>query len=87
MGKKQSFFQIGENLYEALQQFLTLFPELRKAPLTIAGESYAGKHIPSLGVQIHWHKEEKEPINLHVEYSELLLALNDFNKKIPIRNL
>ncbi|KAL0849530.1 hypothetical protein ABMA28_013800 [Loxostege sticticalis] len=56
---------IGENLYEALQQFLTLFPELRKAPLTIAGESYAGKHIPSLGVQIHWHKEEKEPINLH----------------------
>ncbi|KAJ8729198.1 hypothetical protein PYW08_000779 [Mythimna loreyi] len=56
---------IGENLYEALQQFLTIFPELRKAPLTIVGESYAGKHIPSLGVQILWHKHEKEPINLH----------------------
>nr|XP_021185926.2 venom serine carboxypeptidase [Helicoverpa armigera] len=56
---------IGENLYEALQQFLTIFPELRKAPLTIAGESYAGKHIPSLGVQILWHKHEREPINLH----------------------
>uniref|UniRef100_A0A2A4K0P1 Carboxypeptidase n=1 Tax=Heliothis virescens TaxID=7102 RepID=A0A2A4K0P1_HELVI len=56
---------IGENLYEALQQFLTIFPELRKAPLTIAGESYAGKHIPSLAVQILWHKHEKEPINLH----------------------
>ncbi|XP_028155892.1 venom serine carboxypeptidase-like [Ostrinia furnacalis] len=56
---------IGENLYSALQQFLTLFPELRKAPLTIAGESYAGKHIPSLGVQIHWHREENEPINLY----------------------
>ncbi|CAK1544218.1 unnamed protein product [Leptosia nina] len=55
---------IGENLYTALQQFLTLFPELRKAPLTIAGESYAGKHIPSLGVQILWHKQEDEPINL-----------------------
>ncbi|XP_004930887.1 venom serine carboxypeptidase isoform X1 [Bombyx mori] len=56
---------IGENLYTALQQFLTLFPELRKAPLTIAGESYAGKHIPSLGVQILWHKEEDDPINLN----------------------
>ncbi|XP_045763827.1 venom serine carboxypeptidase-like [Maniola jurtina] len=55
---------IGENLYTALQQFLTLFPELRKAPLTIAGESYAGKHIPSLGVQILWNKEQDEPINL-----------------------
>lgn len=55
---------IGENLYTALQQFLTIFPELRKAPLTIAGESYAGKHIPSLGVQIHWHRHENEPINL-----------------------
>ncbi|CAH0748718.1 unnamed protein product [Diatraea saccharalis] len=55
---------IGENLYSALQQFLKIFPDLRKAPLTIAGESYAGKHIPSLGVQILWHREENEPINL-----------------------
>ncbi|CAG9566581.1 unnamed protein product [Danaus chrysippus] len=55
---------IGENLYTALQQFLTLFPELRKAPLTIAGESYAGKHIPSLGVQILWNKHQDKPINL-----------------------
>ncbi|XP_026487666.2 venom serine carboxypeptidase-like [Vanessa tameamea] len=55
---------IGENLYIALQQFLTMFPELRKAPLTVAGESYAGKHIPSLGVQILWNKDHDEPINL-----------------------
>lgn len=55
---------IGENLYTALQQFLTIFPELRKAPLTIAGESYAGKHIPSLGIQILWHRNEDQSINL-----------------------
>ncbi|XP_053613977.1 venom serine carboxypeptidase-like [Plodia interpunctella] len=55
---------IGENLYAALQQFMTLFPELRSAPLILAGESYAGKHIPSLGVQILWHRQEDEPINL-----------------------
>lgn len=63
--------QIGENLYTALQQFLTIFPELRNAPLTIAGESYAGKHIPSLGVQILWHKNEDEPINLQVRMQEI----------------
>ncbi|KAL4712805.1 hypothetical protein ACJJTC_011875 [Scirpophaga incertulas] len=56
---------IGENLYEGLQQFLTVFPELRKAPLTIAGESYAGKYIPALGVQILWHKHDGAHINLH----------------------
>ncbi|XP_041985550.1 uncharacterized protein LOC121737884 [Aricia agestis] len=59
--------QIGSSLYFALQQFLTVFPELRPAPLFIAGESYAGKHIPSLGIQIHWHRktdQAERPINL-----------------------
>ncbi|XP_011555879.3 venom serine carboxypeptidase [Plutella xylostella] len=56
---------IGENLYCALQQFLTMFPELRKAPLTIAGESYAGKHIPSLAIQVLWNRDHDEPVNLH----------------------
>ncbi|XP_038209259.1 vitellogenic carboxypeptidase-like [Zerene cesonia] len=55
---------IGENLYSALQQFMTMFPNLRQVPFYIAGESYAGKHIPSLAIQIHWHKHADEPINL-----------------------
>ncbi|XP_034840879.1 venom serine carboxypeptidase-like [Maniola hyperantus] len=55
---------IGENLYKALQQFFTIFPELRKAPFIIAGESYAGKHIPSVAIQILWHKDKDQPINL-----------------------
>ncbi|GBP20584.1 Venom serine carboxypeptidase [Eumeta japonica] len=55
---------IGENLYDALQQFYKVFPELRKAPLTIAGESYAGKHIPSLAIQIHRRRGQGDPINL-----------------------
>ncbi|XP_072937068.1 venom serine carboxypeptidase-like isoform X2 [Epargyreus clarus] len=55
---------IGQNLYSALQQFLTIFPELRTVPIFIGGESYAGKHIPSLAIQIKWHKGQDEPINL-----------------------
>lgn len=40
--------QIGESLYESLEQFLTLFPDLQKNEIIISGESYAGKYIPSL---------------------------------------
>ncbi|XP_026753233.2 venom serine carboxypeptidase-like [Galleria mellonella] len=71
---------IGENLYTGLQQFMTIFPELRKAPLIIAGESYAGKHIPSLGVQILWHKGEDEPINL-----QGLAIGNGFNDPLSLQ--
>ncbi|CAG4997667.1 unnamed protein product [Parnassius apollo] len=43
----------SSHLYTAFQQFLQVFPELRTAPLYVAGESYAGKYVPSLGVEIH----------------------------------
>ncbi|KAM3964765.1 venom serine carboxypeptidase [Aphomia sociella] len=71
---------IGENLYAGLQQFMTIFPELRKAPLIVAGESYAGKHIPSLGVQILWHRHEDEPINL-----QGLAIGNGFNDPLSLQ--
>ncbi|KAL1124248.1 hypothetical protein AAG570_002018 [Ranatra chinensis] len=45
--------QIGEQLYVFLIQFFKIFPELQPAPFFIAGESYAGKHIPSIGYEIH----------------------------------
>ncbi|KAJ2953884.1 hypothetical protein O0L34_g1510 [Tuta absoluta] len=53
----------GAHLYSALQQFLQVFPELRAAPLFIAGESYAGKYVPSLAIHIHRNKAEVD-INL-----------------------
>ncbi|XP_065200825.1 venom serine carboxypeptidase-like [Planococcus citri] len=43
---------IGENLHEALRQFLILFPNLQKSGIIISGESYAGKYIPSLAYTI-----------------------------------
>ncbi|CAH1988590.1 unnamed protein product [Acanthoscelides obtectus] len=45
--------QVGNELYIALQQFFTLFPELRGNDFFITGESYAGKYIPALAHTIH----------------------------------
>ncbi|KAK9510755.1 hypothetical protein O3M35_005476 [Rhynocoris fuscipes] len=44
--------QIADQLYKALIQFFTIFPEQQDPPFYIAGESYAGKHIPSLAYEI-----------------------------------
>ncbi|XP_075982901.1 putative serine carboxypeptidase CPVL [Anticarsia gemmatalis] len=54
---------VGACLLSFIQQFLQVFPELRKAPLFIAGESYAGKYIPAFGHYIH-HNQKQFPINL-----------------------
>lgn len=41
--------EVGENLYEVLRQFFTLFSELQSHEFYITGESYAGKYVPALG--------------------------------------
>ncbi|XP_028155877.1 vitellogenic carboxypeptidase-like [Ostrinia furnacalis] len=46
----------SKHLYSTLRQFLELFPEQRAAPLVIAGESYAGKYVPALAMEVHKHK-------------------------------
>ncbi|KPJ01438.1 Venom serine carboxypeptidase [Papilio xuthus] len=43
----------SSQLYIAFHQFVQMFPELKEAPLYIAGESYAGKYVPALGLEIH----------------------------------
>ena len=44
---------IADNLYEALQQFFTLFSEYRNNEFYITGQSYAGKYIPAIGYKLH----------------------------------
>lgn len=40
------------NLYGAVKQLVSLWPELRAAPLFVAGESYAGRYVPALARDI-----------------------------------
>ncbi|XP_064080848.1 probable serine carboxypeptidase CPVL isoform X2 [Macrobrachium nipponense] len=44
---------VGRDLYTAIVQFLTLFPELQKNDFYVTGESYAGKYVPALTYTIH----------------------------------
>lgn len=46
----------SNHLFSVLKQFLQIFPELRTRPLYIAGESYAGKYVPALGMEIYNHR-------------------------------
>ena len=40
--------EVGRDLFEFLQQFFTLFPDLQARDFYVAGESYGGKyHITS----------------------------------------
>lgn len=56
---------IGEQLFGALQQFLTLFPDLQKNEFFVTGESYAGKYVPAISYTIlKKNPEAKVKINL-----------------------
>lgn len=45
--------QATEMLYDALQSFLTSFPQYRGLDVYLFGESYAGHYVPDLATRIH----------------------------------
>ncbi|KAJ9586807.1 hypothetical protein L9F63_019593, partial [Diploptera punctata] len=74
--------QIGDELYTAMSQFLTLFPELREVPFYITGESYAGKYVPQLGYTIH---QRNAISNFKINLAGLAVG-NGFTDPITILN-
>lgn len=52
-GFAQNQTKVGEDLYSALVQFFTVFPELQSKPFFATGESYGGKYVPALSYTIH----------------------------------
>ncbi|XP_022831429.1 venom serine carboxypeptidase-like [Spodoptera litura] len=56
---------VAKGLYSTLKQFYQLFPNLKQNELYLAGESYAGKYLPSFGLKIHRENaKSKEKVNL-----------------------
>lgn len=52
-GYAQNETKVGEDLYSALIQFFTLFPDLQKNDFFVSGESYGGKYVPAIAHTIH----------------------------------
>ncbi|XP_061707597.1 venom serine carboxypeptidase-like [Cydia pomonella] len=73
----------SKNLYNALQQFLTVFPELRTAPMYIAGESYAGRYVPAFGYKI---LEEQPTGNASINFKGLTMG-NPIIDRIDAANI
>lgn len=52
-GYARNEVDVGRDLYSALLQFFTLFPNLQQNKFYITGESYAGKYVPAISHTIH----------------------------------
>ncbi|XP_037039036.1 venom serine carboxypeptidase-like isoform X2 [Bradysia coprophila] len=52
---------VGKDLLSAIQQFFTLFSELRGNAFYITGESYGGKYVPALSYQIYRNINSTDP--------------------------
>ncbi|XP_049887362.1 vitellogenic carboxypeptidase-like isoform X2 [Pectinophora gossypiella] len=63
-GYPTSSAEVAKQLYSFLEKFIEVFPELSNAPLFIAGSSYAGKYVPSLGIEIHRHNDSQPIVKL-----------------------
>ncbi|XP_018496916.1 probable serine carboxypeptidase CPVL [Galendromus occidentalis] len=80
--------EVGRDLFEALQQFFTLFNEYADNEFYVSGESYAGKYVPATAYTIHKNRGRAkmklsgiiigdgwtDPINM-MDYDQLLQQL------------
>lgn len=61
-------------MYKTIRQFLEVFPELKSAPLYVAGESYGGKYVPALAIEIHNHRSDPG-VNINLEVRLLFVIV------------
>ncbi|CAB3250479.1 unnamed protein product [Arctia plantaginis] len=61
-----------DHLYSTLKQFFQVFPELKTVPLFVAGESYAGKYVPALAMEIH--KRNQNPENPSINLQGMIIG-------------
>ncbi|KAF9908947.1 hypothetical protein EC991_009247 [Linnemannia zychae] len=72
---------VAADLLTFLDQFYTRYPELKKSDLYLAGESYAGKYVPSLAYAIlesnqgHRHRYRHNDDDDGDEYEQIIFPL------------
>ncbi|ODM90366.1 Venom serine carboxypeptidase [Orchesella cincta] len=59
--------QVGQDLYSAITQFLTLFPEFVERDFYVSGESYAGKYIPAISHKIHLENQKSPKVKVNLK--------------------
>ncbi|MFJ2811891.1 hypothetical protein [Streptomyces sp. NPDC087294] len=52
--------QLAEMFWEALQQFFAAHPEYAACPVYVCGESYAGKYVPAIALEIDRRNPKKK---------------------------
>ena len=58
---------VAQNLYSALTQFFTLFPEYQQNDFYATGESYAGKYVPAISLKIHQENLKNPDVRINLK--------------------
>lgn len=61
-GPARTMLESTMGLYAGLQAFFATHPALQRRPFFAAGESYAGKFVPSLGASPHCRLKRLESV-------------------------
>ncbi|KAI5633506.1 serine carboxypeptidase domain-containing protein [Phthorimaea operculella] len=72
---------VAKNLYKCLEQFFTLFPDLKNNEFYITGESYAGKYIPSLAMEIHRRNQNTVKSKSKTKDGEIEITVQNIGNK------
>ena len=64
----------AQQYYQALQNFLSLHPEVAKNPIILAGESYAGTYLPLLAREIKRGNKHEHNIQINLKSMVLMDA-------------
>uniref|UniRef100_A0A6P7GA47 Carboxypeptidase n=1 Tax=Diabrotica virgifera virgifera TaxID=50390 RepID=A0A6P7GA47_DIAVI len=74
--------KVATDLYEALQQFFTLFYQYQEREFFVTGESYGGKYVPAISYKIH---QENEDAKLKINLKGLAIGNGFTDPKVQVR--
>eukprot|EP00123_Amoebidium_parasiticum_P019154 comp24344_c4_seq2/m.46420 comp24344_c4_seq2/g.46420 ORF comp24344_c4_seq2/g.46420 comp24344_c4_seq2/m.46420 type:complete len:473 (-) comp24344_c4_seq2:296-1714(-) len=61
-------YEVAQQFFDAFQNFLDVFPHLRKNPIYLFGESYAGHYVPAISYKFHI-ENQRQPADRHIPFA------------------